>query len=261
MSFVSVQFGDFCCMNFLGIFLAICCIVTTMVLEGTHPTALINLPAFLVVFGAGFFACFVQFPLSDLLKALKHFFWLISPPRYNFQSQAELLAGMSTIARQQGPLALENSVASASDDFTRTGIQMIVDGVDKDALYSLLQNAIELEQERMEPCVRFYESMGGYLPTMGIIGAVLGLIHAMSLLDRPDLLGPSIAVAFVATIYGLVGANIILIPTGNRIRTALAEGAMFKYMTLEGLVSIAAAENTLMLKRRIGVYTGNMNGD
>ena len=105
----------------------------------------------------------------------------------------------------------------------------------------------------MEPCVRFYESMGGYLPTMGIIGAVLGLIHAMSLLDRPDLLGPSIAVAFVATIYGLVGANIILIPTGNRIRTALAEGAMFKYMTLEGLVSIAAAENTLMLKRRIGV--------
>ena len=168
---------------------------------------------------------------------------------------------MSTIARQQGPLALENSVASASDDFTRTGIQMIVDGVDKDALYSLLQNAIELEQERMEPCVRFYESMGGYLPTMGIIGAVLGLIHAMSLLDRPDLLGPSIAVAFVATIYGLVGANIILIPTGNRIRTALAEGAMFKYMTLEGLVSIAAAENTLMLKRRIGVYTGNMNGD
>ena len=96
---------------------------------------------------------------------------------------------------------------------------------------------------------------------MGIVGAVLGLIHAMSLLDRPDLLGPSIAVAFVATIYGLVGANCFLIPAGGRIRSVSAEVALFKYMTLEGLVSISGSENTLMLKRRIGVYTGNLNGD
>ena len=168
---------------------------------------------------------------------------------------------MATIARQQGALALENSVASANDDFTRTGIQMIVDGVDKDSLYSLLENAIELEQQRLEPVSKYYESMGGYFPTMGIVGAVLGLIHAMSLLDRPDLLGPSIAVAFVATIYGLVGANCLLIPAGGRLRTVAAEIALYKYMTLEGLVSIAANENTLMLKRRIGVYTGNLNGE
>ena len=103
--------------------------------------------------------------------------------------------------------------------------------------------------------------MGGYFPTMGIVGAVLGLIHAMSLLDRPDLLGPSIAVAFVATIYGVAGANVLLIPAANRIRSINAEIALFKYMTLEGLVSIASSENTLMLKRRIGVYTGNLNGD
>lgn len=206
-------------------------------------------------------ACVVQFSIKEIWNAFKHIVWLISPPRLNFQSQAELLAGMSTIARQQGPLALENSVASANDDFTRTGIQMIVDGVDKDALYALLENAIELEQEKLEPCAKFYESMGGYFPTMGIIGAVLGLIHAMSLLDRPDLLGPSIAVAFVATIYGVGGANVFLIPAGNRIRSINAEIALFKYMTLEGLVSIASSENTLMLKRRIGVYTGNMNGD
>ncbi len=248
-------------MNLLGVFLAVGCILTAMILEGTHPTALINLPAFMVVVGASFSACVVQFSLREIWAALKHIIWIITPPRLNFQSQAELLTGMSTIARQQGVLALENSVASANDDFTRTGIQMIVDGVDKDALYALLESAIELEQQKLEPCAKFYESMGGYFPTMGIVGAVLGLIHAMSLLDRPDLLGPSIAVAFVATVYGLVGANCFLLPSGNRIRSVNAEIALYKYMTLEGLVSIAASENTLMLKRRIGVYTGNLNGD
>ena len=248
-------------MNLLGVFLAVGCILTALILEGTHPTALLNFPAFMVVVGAGFCACLVQFSLKEVWLSLKHFVWLITPPRLNFQSQAELLTGMATIARQQGALALENSVASANDDFTRTGIQMIVDGVDKDSLYSLLENAIELEQQKLEPVAKYYESMGGYFPTMGIVGAVLGLIHAMSLLDRPDLLGPSIAVAFVATIYGLVGANCLLIPAGGRLRTVAAEIALYKYMTLEGLVSIAANENTLMLKRRIGVYTGNLNGE
>ncbi len=248
-------------MNLLGVVIAIGCIIATMLLEGTHPTALVNFPAFLVVVGASFAACIVQFSFREVLTALKHVLWLVSAPRLNFQSQGELLAGMSTIARQQGPLALENSVASANDDFTRTGIQMIVDGVDKDALYALLENAIELEQQKLEPNAKFFESMGGYFPTMGIVGAVLGLIHAMSLLDRPDLLGPSIAVAFVATIYGVAGANVFLIPAANRIRSINAEIALFKYMTLEGLVSIASSENTLMLKRRIGVYTGNLNGD
>lgn len=246
-------------MNLLGVLVAVGCVLATMLLEGTHPTALLNLPAFLVVCGAGLGACMVQFSMKQILDAFRHVLWLVSPPRFNLDAQAELLTGMSTIARQQGPLALENSVSSASDDFTRTGIQMIVDGVDKDVLYTLLENAIELEQSKLEPNAKFYESMGGYFPTMGIIGAVLGLIHAMSLLDRPDLLGPSIAVAFVATIYGVGGANIFLIPAGNRIRSINAEIALYKYMTLEGLVSIAASENTLMLKRRIGVYTGRIN--
>ena len=90
---------------------------------------------------------------------------------------------------------------------------------------------------------------------MGIIGAVLGLIHAMSLLDRPDELGPAIAVAFVATIYGLVLANLICLPAANRVKSVVAEMTLFKYMTLEGLVSIAAGENTMMLKRRLAVYS------
>ena len=243
-------------MNFLGIFLAIGCILTSMILEGTGPGILINLPAFLVVVGSSFFACFVQFTIGEIVGALKCLLWVLSPPRINPTAQVELLISMSTTARQQGLLALENSIGSANDDFTRDGIQMIVDGVDKETLQALLENAIEVEQSKIEPCFKFWENLGGYAPTMGIIGAVLGLIHAMSLLDRPDLLGPSIAVAFVATIYGLVLANIIALPSSGRIKTLAAQQAGFKFMTLEGLVSIAAGENTMMMKRRMAIYTG-----
>lgn len=246
-------------MNLIGVFAAIGCVVGTMLLEGTHPVALLNFPAFLVVVGASFSACMVQFSFGEIASAAKHFFWLLAPPRVNMMSQAELLSGMSTTARQQGLLALENSVGSANDDFTRTGIQMIVDGVGKDELKALLENAIQIEQQKLEPNAKFYEALGGYSPTMGIIGAVLGLIHAMSLLDRPDLLGPSIATAFVATIYGLITANALCLPAANRIRTINNEMALYKYMTMEGLVSIAAGENTMMLKRRVAVFTGQSN--
>ncbi|MBQ2381182.1 MAG: flagellar motor protein [Succinivibrio sp.] len=246
-------------MNFLGIILAIGCIVAGMLMEGTSPLMMLVLPAFLVVVGASFFACWVQFPLSDMIGGLKCILWLLSPPRVPFDSQVELLVGLSTTARQQGLLALENSIGSASDDYTRDGIQMIVDGVDKDALKSILENAIAVEEAKYEPYAKMLEAMGGYSPTMGIIGAVLGLIHAMSLLDRPDELGPAIAVAFVATIYGLVVANIICLPASNRVKGIIGQMTLYKYMTLEGLVSIAAGENTMMLKRRLAVYTGEKN--
>ena len=243
-------------MNFLGIFLACGCIVCSMMLEGTSPAMMLELPAFLVVVGASFFACWVQFPLPQIIGAFKCMLWTLAPPRIGFESQVELLVGLSTTARQQGLLALENSISSASDDYTRDGIQMIVDGVDKDALKEILEQGIAVEEAKYEPYAKMLESMGGYSPTMGIIGAVLGLIHAMSLLDRPDELGPAIVVAFVATIYGLVLANIICLPSSNRVKSIIAEMALYKYMTLEGLVSIASGENTMMLKRRLAVYTG-----
>ncbi len=153
-------------------------------------------------------------------------------------------------------LALEGSINSAPDDFTRDGVQMIVDGVDKDVIKELLDNAISLEEDKGAVAVKYFEAMGGFAPTMGIIGAVLGLIHAMSLLDRPDLLGPSIATAFVATIFGLVFANLLCLPASGRIKMAIETVSVYKIMTMEGLVSIAAGENSLMLKRRLAIYTG-----
>ncbi len=243
-------------MNLIGLVVGMGCIIAGMMMEGTSPAILINLPAFVVVCGTAFAACLVQFPISSLGSSWKKFMWLLSAPNPNLDAQAEFLVSLSNTARAQGMLALEGSINSAPDDFTRDGVQMIVDGVDKDVIKELLDNAISLEEDKGAVAVKYFEAMGGFAPTMGIIGAVLGLIHAMSLLDRPDLLGPSIATAFVATIFGLVFANLLCLPASGRIKMAIETVSVYKIMTMEGLVSIAAGENSLMLKRRLAIYTG-----
>lgn len=243
-------------MNMLGVLLAVGCILAGMMIEGSHPSALIDLPAFLIVVGSATSAGLVQFPPKIVLQAFIKLKWLIAPPRNDLISQAELLENMLQVARQQGLLALENQLTQIEDTFTRQGVQMIVDGVDKEQLQEILEALIEKEQYELEQHAKVVEAMGGYCPCMGIIGAVLGLIHAMGLLDQPEKLGPSIAVAFVATIYGVGLANIVLLPGGNRFKAINHDIAQFKEMTIAGLVSIANGENTMQLKRRLAVFTG-----
>ncbi|MDD6176710.1 MAG: flagellar motor protein [Succinivibrionaceae bacterium] len=243
-------------MNLLGVFIAIGFIIGGMMMEGSHPSALFDIPAVMIVIGSSFGVCMVQFPLKTIFGTFGKLKWLIAPPRLDFISQAELLESMLQTARQQGLLALENQLGQIEDNFTRHGIQMIIDGVDKEQLQELLEHEIEHEEYELEQPAKCVEAIGGYAPCMGIIGAVLGLIHAMGLLDQPELLGPAIAVAFVATIYGVASANIILLPAGGRFKSINHDIAEFKYMTLEGLLSIANGENSMQLKRRLAVYTG-----
>ncbi|MEZ7862502.1 MAG: flagellar motor protein [Aeromonadaceae bacterium] len=243
-------------MSLIGIFVAIAFIIGANILEGGHPSSLLNLPAFLIVIGGAIGAVMVQFAFGVLIASLKQCKWLLAGPKLDLHAQAEMLEGMSTTARQQGLLALENQVAQIEDAFTRNGLQMIVDGVDKEQLHQLLENEIEMEQHELEQSVKVFEALGGYAPTMGILGAVLGLIHAMGLLDQPEKLGPAIAVAFVATIYGVGSANILFLPVANRFKAFNHEIAHFKLMVLEGLLSIASGENTMQLKRRLQVYIG-----
>ena len=240
-------------MSLIGIFVAIAFIIGANILEGGHPSALLNLPAFLIVIGGAIGAVMVQFAFGVLIASLKQCKWLLAGPKLDLHAQAEMLEGMSTTARQQGLLALENQI---EDAFTRNGLQMIVDGVDKEQLHQLLENEIEMEQHELEQSVKVFEALGGYAPTMGILGAVLGLIHAMGLLDQPEKLCPAIAVAFVATIYGVGSANSLFLPVANRFKAFNHEIAHFKLMVLEGLLSIASGENTMQLKRRLQVYIG-----
>lgn len=241
-------------MNFLGIFVAIGCVIIAMIWEGGHPAALINGPAFLIVIAGTVGCVMVQYPLKVFFGALGKFKWLIAAPRHDLGAQVAILESMATLARQQGLLALENEISKIDEPFLSKGIQMVVDGVDKEQVVQLLENEIAFEQHKYEQFAKVYEALGGYAPTMGILGAVLGLIHAMGLLDQPDKLGPAIAVAFVATVYGVGSCNIIFLPTGNRFKNIAHDVEFYKNMIVEGIMSIANGENALQLKRRMDVY-------
>lgn len=248
-------------MSLLGVLIALTSIITANIIEGGNPLALIDIPAFFIVLGSTFGAVVVQFPIKTLVGAAKELKWMIAPPKPDFSGQVEVLESMASTARQQGLLALENQIPNISDPLTAQGIQMIVDGVDKEQLVDLLEKQIENEEFELEQRAKVFEAYGGYAPCMGIVGAVLGLIHAMGLLDQPELLGPSIGVAFTATIYGVVSANTIFLPMGNRAKRCNRDLLKFQEMTLEGLISIASGENTMQLKRRLEPYLGDDAGE
>jgi chemotaxis protein MotA len=241
-------------MSLLGFLIAVVAVITANIIEGGNPLALIDIPAFFIICGATLGAMFVQFPIGVLVGAVKELKWMVAPPKPDYFSQVELLEGMAQTARQQGLLALENQIPGIGDEFTKIGIQMIVDGVDKEQLVELLEKEVEMKEYELEQRAKVFEAAGGYAPCMGIVGAVLGLIHAMGLLDQPELLGPAIGVAFIATIYGVMSANTLFLPLGNRYKACNHELIKFDTMTIEGLVSIASGENQLQLRRRIGAY-------
>lgn len=241
-------------MSLLGFLIAVVAVITANIIEGGNPLALIDIPAFFIICGATLGAMFVQFPMGVLVGAVKELKWMVAPPKPDFMAQQELLEGMATTARQQGLLALENQVAGIEDELTKHGIQMIVDGVDKEQLVELLEKEVEMYEYELEQRAKVFEAAGGYAPCMGIVGAVLGLIHAMGLLDQPELLGPAIGVAFIATIYGVMSANTLFLPLGNRYKACNHDLLKFQTMTIEGLLSIASGENTMQLKRRLEAY-------
>jgi chemotaxis protein MotA len=241
-------------MSLLGFLIAVVAVITANIIEGGNPLALIDIPAFFIICGATLGAMFVQFPMGVLFGAVKELKWMVAPPKPDFLAQQELLENMAQTARQQGLLALENQVATIDDELTKHGLQMIVDGVDKEQLVELLEKEVEMNEYELEQRAKVFEAAGGYAPCMGIVGAVLGLIHAMGLLDQPELLGPAIGVAFIATIYGVMSANTLFLPLGNRYKACNHELLKFQTMTIEGLLSIASGENTMQLKRRLEAY-------
>ena len=241
-------------MSFLGILIACASIILANIIEGGNPLALIDIPAFFIIGGATFGAMIVQFPPSVIAGALKQIKWALAAPKPDFDSQAALLKSFSQTARQSGLLALENQVSQIEDKLTRSGVQMIVDGVSAEEMIDLLDLMVEAEEYELEQRAKVFEAAGGYAPCMGIVGAVLGLIHAMGLLDQPDLLGPAIGVAFIATIYGVTCANAMLLPLSNRFKAVNHELIKFQNMTIAGLSSIVKGETSVALERRLNGY-------
>lgn len=244
-------------MSLIGVIFAILVILGGNMIEGGHPSALLDLPAFMIVIGGTIGAAMTQFPFSVIGASMKRFKWLLAPPKIDLVAQSELLQELAGNARRNGMLALESMLDQISDPFLRKGIQMMVDGYEKDKIFEVLEKEVEFEQEDLEQTVKFYEAMGGYCPTMGIVGAVFGLIHAMGLLDQPDKLGGAIAVAFIATIYGVSAANLIFLPFGNRYKAFAHQIRHYKEMNLTGIMCIMDGESQQRLQVSLSPYLGH----
>lgn len=238
----------------IGFFIIVASLLFAQSYHGASIQGLFDLPAFLIVFGGTLGAILVQTSYKQCLHAFALLPKIFSSPSLSLVEQSLLIQEWSHKSRLHGLLSLEEDNKDYLDPFTVKGLSMLVDGSDAHALQEVLQQDIDLDSEHQERSAQIFESMGGYSPTIGIIGAVLGLIQAMTYLDQPDKLGDGIAIAFVATIYGVGFANFIYLPIANRIRLYYQYVSLFKEMTLVGFIAIANGENSLLLERRLNSY-------
>jgi chemotaxis protein MotA len=238
-------------LTLIGIILAFIAIIGGNFLEGGHLGALLNGPAALIVLGGTLAACLLQTPMSAFKRAIQIFVWILFPPRIDLQGGIDRVVNWSLTARKEGLLGLETVADTEPDAYSRKGLQLLVDGVEPETIRSILEVDFLTQESRDIQAAKVFESMGGYAPTIGIIGAVMGLIHVMGNLADPNQLGSGIAVAFVATIYGVASANLILLPVANKLKAVAMRQSRYREMLLEGLLSIAEGENPRSIELKL----------
>ncbi len=238
----------------LGLVLGIVAIVGGQVLEGGHVGSLSQPTALLIVLGGTMGAVMLQSPYATFIRGVKMVRWVWYPPVVDHQQLIKQVASWSQVSRREGLLALENVMNQLKDDFARKGLQLLVDGAEPERLREVLEVEINTYEQELRLSARIWEAAGGYSPTIGILGAVLGLIHVMENLSEPSKLGAGIAVAFVATIYGVGLANLVFLPMANKLKAHIARLVVRREMIVDGLVGIANGDNPRIIESRLQGY-------
>lgn len=241
-------------LSIVGVILALGAIIGGNILEGGHTSSLMQLTAFIIVGGGTVGAIMIQVPLNTFLRAMNMSAWVFKPPRQAPQEAIGKIVEWSNIARREGLLGLENIAEQEPDLFARKGLQLLVDGNEPEIIRGILEVDLESQEYRDTQAAKVFEGMGGYAPTIGIIGAVMGLIHVMNNLADPSMLGSGIAVAFVATIYGVGLANLFFLPIATKLKGLIHVQTRFREMLLEGVVSIAEGENPRNIETKLNGY-------
>ena len=241
-------------LSIVGIIVGLAAILGGNVLEGGHIGSLLQLTAFVIVFGGTFGAILLQTPMAVFLRSLKMLMWIFLPPRIKADEAIQKILNWSQVARKEGLLGLESAIEGEPDEFSKKGLQLLVDGTEPDAIRAILEVDIGAKEHTDTAAAKVFEGMGGYSPTIGIIGAVMGLIHVMENLSDPSKLGAGIAVAFVATIYGVGMANLFFLPFASKLKSHIHGQTQFREMIIEGIVSIAQGENPRSIETKLKGY-------
>ena len=213
--------------------------------------SLLNGPAILIVVGGSIGATMLQSPLPTFVRAMTMLVWVVRPPTIRAEAQMREIVKWAQLARREGLLGLEDVVESVRDAYARKGLQLVIDGNDPESIRETLELDAMARERRDMNAAKVIDGMGGYAPTLGILGAVMGLIQVMNNLADPAMLGEGIAVAFVATVYGVGLANLVFLPAANKLKALVREESRFKELVTVGILAIAAGDNPRMVELRL----------
>ncbi len=241
-------------LSVFGLLLAVIAIMGGHLIEGGSLAALYNGPALLIVVVGTLAAVMIQTPWHQFVRSFAMLKWVFFPQKFDVQARIDTLVRWGTISRSNGFLPLEQELEQETDPLIRDCLMLLIDGVDAENLQESIETQIYFQRDEYGHSAKVFESMGGYSPTMGILGAVLGLIQSMQYLDQPDALGAGIATAFVATIYGVGFANLLYLPIHYKLRHQVFLQALYHEMILEGVLLINRGENPSNIARRLKAY-------
>jgi len=238
----------------IGIGLAFGSLLMSSMMDGTSPASFINIPALMIIIGgtAGVTLASVGMTSMKRVPSLYKLVFAAEPP--DMRGQHDLLVSLADKARREGLLALDATLPEIEDRFTRGALQLVVDGTDPEMVHAILEAEVDGMAARHEAAAQPFEKAGGFAPTMGIIGTVLGLVHVLQNLAAPSTLGPSISAAFIATLMGVGAANVIFLPVANRLKAISAEETELRMMTVEGILSIQAGDNPRLVSEKLMSY-------
>jgi chemotaxis protein MotA len=239
-----------------GLALAAAGILGGMVLEGGHIQEILQPTAFIIVFGGTLGAVMVTTPLHVLISTLRKTMLIFLEKQQTPDVIIEEVIGYATKARKNGIVSLEQEAEQVQDRFLHKALNLAVDGTDLQEIRKMMELEIAVEEHHNESEAKVFEAAGGYSPTIGIIGAVLGLIQVMKNLANIDEVGKGIAVAFVATIYGVGSANVLFLPAANKLRARTHEAIQMKELMLEGVIGIVEGLNPKLIRTKLEAYAG-----
>ncbi len=243
--------------SLIGLAIGLGAILLGQILEGGHIASLIQPTAFLIVVGGTLGAVMLQSPWRIFHAGLKMLRWVFIPPVQDRQLAEELISRLinwSLVARREGLLALEGQLPRLEDPFQLQALQLLVDGTEPGVLRETMEVRLDSDEQQLKLSAKIWEAAGGYSPTIGILGAVMGLIHVMENLTDPSKLGAGIAVAFVATIYGVGLANLVFLPVAKKLLVNISQLVALREMYLDGIVGIANGDNPRVIETRLRSY-------
>lgn len=243
----------------IGIVIAVAALLGGNILEGGHVTALLNLPAAVIVFGGTIGATMICFSINDVKNLPNWFKVAFQEKQTDALNTIRTIVDLADMARREGILKLESVVETLDNAFLKQGVALVVDGTDYEVTKSILETEVEFMRERHHTGVKFFEAAGAFAPTMGIIGTVMGLVHVLGSLSDTANLGSAIAVAFIATLYGVFSANVIWIPIGAKLKARSKQEAIAREIIIEGVLAIQAGESPRIIEDRLKSFLSPEN--